>query len=688
MSNGTIPLSEIRNIGIAAHIDAGKTTTTERVLYYAGRTHKIGEVHDGAAEMDWMEQEKERGITITSAATYCQWKNAHIHLIDTPGHVDFTIEVERSLRVLDGAVVVFCAVGGVEPQSETVWRQADRYHVPRIAFINKMDRIGADFARVVRQIQKRLGAKPVPIQMPIGAESAFQGVIDLVEMIARMWREDADDLGKTFEIVEIPAALREAAEEARMQLIESLADLDDHLLTKFLEGDAISVEEVKSVIRKGVIANQIVPVLCGSALRNKGVQMMLDAVVDYLPSPLDVPPVKGIHPVTQKEEERRPSEKEPFSALAFKIQTDTHGRLIYLRIYSGKVSVGDSILNAVKDKREKVGRLLRMHANKREEIKIASAGDIICALGLNRTSTGDTLCEPTKPILLESLEYPDPVISVAIEPKTVADQDKLTFSLAKIMDEDPTFHVKEDEETGQTIISGMGELHLEIIVDRIMREYGVKANVGKPQVAYRETISRRYTRRETLERQQGGRNHYAQLALEVFPLAPGTGFLFENCVTEEKIPKNFVKSIDEALRENLQSGILLGYPIVDVGVKVVDGSFHPVDSTEIAFKIAASIAFRTALEQARPVLLEPIMAIEIVTPDEFMGDIIGNLNSRRGRTQAIDKRGLLQVINGLVPLSETFGYATTLRSLSQGRATYSMLLAQYEEVPEAIQSQL
>jgi elongation factor G len=688
VSAGNADLSKVRNIGIAAHIDAGKTTTTERVLYYTGRTHKIGEVHDGAAEMDWMAQEKERGITITSAATYCQWKGAHINLIDTPGHVDFTIEVERSLRVLDGAVVVFCAVGGVEPQSETVWRQADRYKVPRIAFVNKMDRIGADFDRVVKHMVKRLDAKPLPIQIPIGAENSFKGVVDLIEMEAHIWDDETGDLGKTYVDSDIPDDLKEAAEEGRNHLLELLSDVDDAIMAKYLDGQDVSSAEIYAAIRKGTIKNKIVPVICGSALRNKGVQMMLDSVIEFLPSPLDVPAVTGIHPKTEKEETREAKIASPFSALAFKIMADSHGRLAFVRIYSGKLKVGDTVLNSPKDKKEKVGRILRMHANKREEIKEAKAGDIVCVLGLNRTTTGDTLCDISHPIVLENLDFPDPVISVAIEPKTVADQDKLAFSLDKMVEEDPTFQVKIDEETGQTIISGMGELHLDIIVDRIMREYGVKANVGKPQVAYRETITGKAIYHQIYEKQHGGRNHYANITLEVFSREPGSGFLFENKVAEDKLSKLFTESVHTGLRENLQSGILLGYPIVDVGVKLIDGAFHQVDSTEIAFTIAASIAFREALEKASPVLLEPIMDIEIVTPDEFMGDILGNLNSRRGRTSGVEQRGIYQVIKGMVPLSETFGYATSLRSLSQGRATYTMQLARFEEVPATIQSQL
>ncbi|MDP8244074.1 MAG: elongation factor G [Candidatus Hinthialibacter antarcticus] len=680
-------LSIIRNIGIAAHIDAGKTTTTERVLYYAGRTHKIGEVHDGAAEMDWMEQEKERGITITSAATYCQWNNHQINIIDTPGHVDFTIEVERSLRVLDGAVVVFCAVGGVEPQSETVWRQADRYHVPRIAFINKMDRTGAEFERVVDEMTNRLGAKPLPIQIPIGAESNFQGVIDLIEMKARTWEEGADDYGTAFSDCQIPDELQNAAEEARNHMIEAIADYDDDIMHAFLEGDDIDPAAIRRAIRKATVSSELVPVMCGSALKNKGIQLMLDAVIDYLPSPLDIPPVKGIHPNTEKEETRKPDINEPFSALAFKITSDSHGRMAFFRVYSGKAQAGKAVLNAAKGKKEKIGRLLRMHANKKEEISEVTVGDIACA-PVNFTTTGDTLCDLNHPILLENLSYPDPVIAVAVEPKTVADQDKLAFALEKMMEEDPTFHVKIDEETGQTILSGMGELHLEIIIDRILREYGVQANVGKPQVAYRETITKKSRAEERYERQQAGKNMFGHVILEVYPRERDQGFEFINEVTDDVIPKNFAESVKQGLIENLQSGILIGFPMLDLGARLVGGSYDQATSNDLAFQIAASIAFRQAVEKAGPVLMEPIMEIEIVTPEECMGDILGNLNSRRGRTSGIEQRGGSQVIKGEVPLSEMFGYATSLRSLSQGRATYTMQLSHYEEAPKLVQQQL
>ncbi len=681
-------LAVVRNIGIAAHIDAGKTTTTERILYYTGRTHKIGEVHDGAAEMDWMEQEKERGITITSAATYCNWKNIQINIIDTPGHVDFTIEVERSLRVLDGCVVVFCAVGGVEPQSETVWRQADRYRIPRVAFVNKMDRVGADLNRVLIQLRDRLGSTPLPIHIPIGVESSFCGVVDLIDMKARIWEEGADDYGTTFIDTDIPENLTEDAHEARERLLESLADINDNILAKFLEGEYIDPQEIREAIRKGTLQSKVVPVLCGSALKNKGIQLLLDSVVDYLPSPLDVPPVTGYNPETNQEETREPSDKQPFSALAFKLMSDPHGRLTFFRVYSGVMNAGDTVYNATKGKKEKVNRLLRMHANKREEIKQVRPGDIACALGLNRTATGDTLCELGKPILLESMNLPESVISVAIEPKTVVDQDKLFQCLSRMEDEDPTFHVKTDEETGQTIISGMGELHLEIIVDRILREYGVRANVGKPQVAYRETIKTATEYEEKYMRQHAGKDHYAHVKLKVYPCESGSGFEFINEVGNEIIPKEFIPPIQEGVQENLTSGVLLGYPILDVGARLAGGSYHQTDSSELAFKIAASICFREAIEQANPVLLEPIMSIEIVTPEEFLGDILGNLNSRRGRSSGVDDRGVTKIIKGQVPLSEMFGYATSLRSLSQGRATYSMELSHYEEVPSEIQERL
>ena len=681
-------LSFVRNIGIAAHIDAGKTTVTERVLYYTGRTHKIGEVHDGAAEMDWMEQEKERGITITSAATSCQWKNYQINIIDTPGHVDFTMEVERSLRVLDGCVSVFCAVGGVEPQSETVWHQADRYNVPRIIFVNKMDRTGADFDGVVAQLRERLGAKAIPIQLPIGAESSFRGVIDLVEMKARIWDEDSDDYGTAFNDVDIPEELQESAETAREFLIETLSDYDDAILNKFLEGSLVEPDEIKQAIRKATSNSGFFPVLCGAALKNKGIQQLIDAVTDFLPSPLDVPPVVGVHPKNGEKILREASNDQPFTALAFKIMSDPHGKLTFIRVYSGTLKTGDAVFNASKNKKEKVGRILRMHANKREEIKKIETGDIVCLLGLNQTTTGDTLSSQGNAILLETLAFPDPVISVAIEPKTVAEQDRLHFSLDRVAEEDPTFCIKTDQETGQTIISGMGELHLEIIVDRILREYGVKANVGKPQVAYRETITATAEFEEKYMRQLGGKDHFAHVLLEVYPRKSGAGFEFVNNLSNVVMPKQFASAIEQSIKENLLGGVLLGYQLIDLGVLLKAGSYSEEHSTDMAFTSAASIAFRNALEKASPALLEPVMSIEILCPDEFMGDILGNLNSRRGRTTGLEQRGPLRVIHGQVPLSETFGYATSLRSLSQGRATSTMQLACYEEVPRAIQNQL
>ena len=688
MSGKKSALSVVRNIGIAAHIDAGKTTVTERVLYYSGRTHKIGEVHDGAAEMDWMEQEKERGITITSAATTCLWNGHTINIIDTPGHVDFTIEVERSLRVLDGCVVVFCAVGGVEPQSETVWHQADRYHVPRIVFVNKMDRIGADFGQVVKQIHDRLGANPLPIQIPIGAESSFQGVIDLIEMKARIWEEDMGDYGTEYLDCAIPEEMRDEAQAAREKMLEMLADLDEGLLEKFLDGAAIEPQEIRNAVRKAVIQNEIIPVMCGSALKNKGIQLLMNGVIEYLPSPADVPPVTGHHPKKDKEIIREASADEPFTALAFKIMSDPHGKLVFVRVYSGTLESGNTIFNATKGKKEKVGRILRMHANKREEVKKIQVGDIVCLLGLNHTTTGDTLCPQNQTILLETLAFPDPVISVAIEPKTVADQDRLNDALDRIAEEDPTFRIKVDEETGQTIISGMGELHLEIIVDRILREYGVKANAGKPQVAYRETITATAAYEEIYTRQIGGKEHFAHVVIEVSPRESGAGFEFVNEISFDKIPKEFVTAAEQGIRENLSGGVLLGYQLIDLRVRLSGGSYREEDSSVMAFTSAASIAFRNALERATPVLLEPVMSIEIVCPEEFMGDILGNLNSRRGRTSGLEQRGKSHVIRGMVPLSETFGYATSLRSLSQGRATSTMQLARFEEVPKAIQDQL
>jgi elongation factor G len=681
------PLEKQRNIGIMAHIDAGKTTTTERILYYTGVNYKIGEVHDGAATMDWMEQEKERGITITSATTQCFWNGYRINIIDTPGHVDFTIEVERSLKVLDGSVAVFCAVGGVEPQSETVWRQADKYHVPRIAFVNKMDRVGSDFFRVVEMMKERLGARPLPIQLPLGAEDTFEGVIDLVKMKAVVWK--GDQLGAKYEYTDIPSDLLGQAEEYRQALIETVCEADEALMEKYFEGEELTEEEIKAAIRKGTINLLFNPVLCGSSFKNKGVQTLLDAVVDYLPSPVDVPPIKGINPRTNQEEIRESKDEAPFSALAFKIMADPYmGQLTYFRVYSGMLESGSYVLNSTKDKKERVGRLLKMHANKREEIKEIYAGDICATVGLKFTTTGDTLCSEDAPIVLESMEFPDPVISVAIEPKTKADQEKLSSALNKLAQEDPSFKVKVDEETGQTIISGMGELHLEIIVDRLVREYKVEANVGNPQVAYRETIKKKVTQEGKYIKQSGGRGQYGHVWLEVEPLEAGKGFEFVNKIVGGTIPKEYIPAVEKGVREAMESGVLAGYPVVDVKVTLFDGSYHEVDSSEMAFKIAASICFKDAVRKANPVLLEPIMKVEVVVPDEYMGDVMGDLSSRRGRIEGMEARGSAQVIKCKVPLKEMFGYATALRSLTQGRATYTMLFDHYEEVPANIAEEI
>lgn len=681
------PLEKQRNIGIMAHIDAGKTTTTERILYYTGVNYKIGEVHDGAATMDWMEQEKERGITITSATTQCFWNGYRINIIDTPGHVDFTIEVERSLKVLDGSVAVFCAVGGVEPQSETVWRQADKYHVPRIAFVNKMDRVGSDFFRVVEMMKERLGARPLPIQLPLGAEDTFEGVIDLVKMKAVVWK--GDQLGAKYEYTDIPSDLLEQAKEYRQALIETACEADEALMEKYFEGEELTEEEIKAAIRKGTINLLFNPVLCGSSFKNKGVQTLLDAVVDYLPSPIDVPPIKGINPRTNQEEIRESKDEAPFSALAFKIMADPYmGQLTYFRVYSGMLESGSYVLNSTKDKKERVGRLLKMHANKREEIKEIYAGDICATVGLKFTTTGDTLCSEDAPIVLESMEFPEPVISVAIEPKTKADQEKLSSALNKLAQEDPSFKVKVDEETGQTIISGMGELHLEIIVDRLVREYKVEANVGNPQVAYRETIKKKVTQEGKYIKQSGGRGQYGHVWLEVEPLESGKGFEFVNKIVGGTIPKEYIPAVEKGVREAMESGVLAGYPVVDVKVTLFDGSYHEVDSSEMAFKIAASICFKDAVRKANPVLLEPIMKVEVVVPDEYMGDVMGDLSSRRGRIEGMEARGSAQVIKCKVPLKEMFGYATALRSLTQGRATYTMLFDHYEEVPANIAEEI
>ena len=676
-------LEKTRNIGIMAHIDAGKTTTTERILYYTGRTHKIGEVHEGAAVMDWMEQEQERGITITSAATTCQWKDHRINVIDTPGHVDFTVEVERSLRVLDGAIALFCSVGGVEPQSETVWRQADKYRVPRIAYVNKMDRMGADFFQVLDMMIKRLGAHPVAIQLPIGREDAFKGVIDLVGMKALIW--DDSDMGETWKVEDIPEDMAGFAQEWRNHMIEKLADHDDALMEAYVEGNEIDNVHLKEVLRKATNDIAITPVLCGTAFKNKGVQPLLDAVIDYLPSPLDVPPIKGISP-DKGEEIRKASDGEPFSALAFKVMTDPYvGKLTYFRVYSGTLKAGSHVYNATKDRKERIGRILQMHANHREERDAIYAGELAAAVGLKFTTTGDTLCDESDPIILESMDFPQPVIAVAIEPKTKADQEKLGASLHKLAEEDPTFQVRTDEETGQTVISGMGELHLEIIVDRLLREFKVDANVGKPQVAYRETI-RQPVQKVTgkFVRQTGGRGQYGHVVIDIEPSGPGEGYEFAEAITGGVIPKDYIPSVNEGIKEAMENGVLAGYPMVGVKVTLVDGSYHDVDSSEMAFRIAGSMALKEAVRKAKPVLLEPVMEVEVVVPEEYMGDIIGDLNSRRGKIEGMEPRGKAQVIRARIPLAEMFGYATDLRSLSQGRAVYTMQFDRYEEVPGSI----
>ncbi len=679
----TVPLENTRNIGIMAHIDAGKTTTTERILYYTGINYKIGEVHDGTATMDWMVQEQERGITITSAATTCFWRDHRVNIIDTPGHVDFTIEVERSLRVLDGAVAVFCSVGGVEPQTETVWRQADKYAVPRLAFVNKMDRLGADFFHVVKMIEERLGARPAVIQLPIGAEDKFVGIIDLVTMKATIWEDES--LGAKFHDEAIPAAMQAQAEQYHDKLLETAADCDEAIMEKYLDGKAISEAELRKALRQGTLSLKIVPILCGSAFRNKGVQPMLDAVVDYLPSPLDIPPLNGVVPGTEKVEVRPARDDAPFAALAFKIMTDPFvGTLTFFRVYSGAINSGASVYNSTKFKRERVGRLLKMHANKREEIKEVSAGDIAAAVGLRTATTGDTLCDEDHPILLESIDFPDPVISIAIEPKSKADQEKLGLSLQKLATEDPSFKVRTDEETGQTIISGMGELHLEIIVDRLLREFSVGANVGKPQVAYKETIRKAVEQQGRFIRQTGGRGQYGDVWIKLEPQAPGAGFEFVDAVKGGSIPREYIGAVEKGIKEATDNGPLAGYPVVDVKATLFDGSYHDVDSSEIAFKIAGSMAFKEASRKASPVLLEPIMSVEVVVPEEFMGDVIGDLNSRRGKVLGMDTRPAAQAIDARVPLAQMFGYATDVRSMTQGRATYTMQFSHYEPVPAAV----
>ena len=682
------PLEKTRNIGIMAHIDAGKTTTTERVLYYTGRSYKIGEVHEGTATMDWMVQEQERGITITSAATTSFWGDCRINIIDTPGHVDFTMEVERSLRVLDGALAILDAVSGVEPQTETVWRQADKYQVPRIVYVNKMDRVGADYVRCLTMLKDRLGAHPVAIQIPIGREDQFRGVVNLIEEVGYVWPDDGN-LGQTFETVEVPADLREQVKEYREKMIEGLAEIDDHLMEKYLGGQKISPEEIKAAVRAGTISMKIFPVICGASFKNKGVQPMLDCVVDYLPSPLDVPRVKGVNPETGEPDTREADPKAPFSALAFKIMNDKFvGQLVFVRVYSGTLSSGSGVYNSARDKKERVGRLVRMHANDREDIEAVSAGDIAGVVGLKDTRTGDTLCDPAKPIVLESMDFPTPVIAVAIEPKTKVDEEKLGLSLARLALEDPTFKVNVDPETNQTLIHGMGELHLEIIVDRLLREFKVEANVGKPQVAYRETIRQKAEAQGRFVRQTGGRGQYGDVWLEIEPSEPGSGFVFENKLKGPAIPREYVPAVEKGVKEAAETGVLAGYPMVDVKVSLTDGSYHEVDSSEMAFKIAASMGFKQGCRKARPVLLEPVMDVEVVCPEEYMGAVVGDLNSRRGRIASMEARAGAQVIRAHVPLGQMFGYATDVRSMTQGRATYTMQFARYEEVPRPIAEEI
>ncbi|HZA59914.1 MAG TPA: elongation factor G [Solirubrobacterales bacterium] len=688
----SFPLEKTRNIGIMAHIDAGKTTTTERILYYTGRTHKMGEVHEGAAVMDWMEQEQERGITITSAATACEWEGHRINIIDTPGHVDFTVEVERSLRVLDGAIALFDSVAGVEPQSETVWRQADKYRVPRIAFINKMDRTGADFDGAVETMRDRLGANPLPIQIPIGAEGDFAGVVDLIENKALVWK---DELGTEFSYEEIPADLQEQAAEHRKHLIESCADYDDELMEMYLEELEIPHERIAKSLHRATLELKVTPVLCGSAFKNKGVQPLLDAIVELLPSPLEVPPMTGMEPAKKgqdggpTEAERKPTDDEPFSALAFKVMVDPYvGKLTYFRVYSGKLQAGSRVLNASTGRTERIGRLLMMHANSREEIEECYAGDIVAGVGLKQTSTGDTLCAPDAPIVLEQIEFPEPVIAVAIEPRTKADQEKLSESLQRLAEEDPTFQVESDDETGQTLIHGMGELHLEVLVDRMLREFSVEANVGKPQVAYRETIRKRIEKvNGRFVRQTGGRGQYGHAVINLEP-APGEGFDFVNEIKGGRIPTEYIPSVEQGIEEALASGVKAGYPMVDVRVELIDGSYHDVDSSEMAFKVAGSMALQEGARKASPVLLEPVMAVEVVTPEEFLGDVIGDLSRRRGKVQGQEQRGNALAVQAFVPLGEMFGYATDLRSSTQGRASYTMQFERYEEVPTNIAEEI
>ena len=675
-------LEKTRNIGIMAHIDAGKTTTTERILFYTGITHKIGEVHDGAATMDWMAQEQERGITITSAATTCHWKNHRINIIDTPGHVDFTVEVERSLRVLDGAVAVLTARGGVEPQTETVWRQAEKYNVPRMAYVNKMDITGADFFNVIKMMQERLQANPVAIQLPIGSEDTFSGIVDLIKMEAIIYE---DDLGKVADEVAIPDDMKDIADEYRDKLLEAVAEEDDDLMEKYLGGEEISEDEIRKAIRKATIACKMTPVTCGSSYRNRGVQPMLDAIVDFMPAPIDIPAIKGVNPDTGEEDHRDSTDDGPFAALAFKIMADPYvGKLAFFRVYSGTLSSGSYVFNSTKGKKERIGRILQMHANHRAELDTVYSGDIAAAVGLKDTTTGDTLCDESKPIVLESMEFPDPVISVAVEPKTKNDQEKMGIALQKLAEEDPTFRVRTDQETGQTIISGMGELHLEIIVDRMLREFKVDCNVGNPQVAYRETIRKPAKAEGKFVRQSGGHGQYGHCWLELTPQEPGAGFTFENKIVGGVIPKEFINPIENGVREAMDNGVIAGYPMVDVKVTVYDGSYHEVDSSEMAFKIAGSMAFRNGAEKANPVLLEPYVKVEVIVPEEYMGDVMGDINSRRGRIEGMEARNGAQVINAFVPLSEMFGYSTDLRSKTQGRGNYSMEVSYYDEVPKNI----
>ncbi len=676
-------IEKIRNIGIMAHIDAGKTTTTERILFYTGIIHRMGEVHDGAATMDWMEQERERGITITSAAITCIWRDCRINIIDTPGHVDFTVEVERSLRVLDGAVALFCAVGGVEPQSETVWRQADKYKVPRIAFVNKMDRIGANFYGAVGMIKERLGANVVPVQIPIGEGDMFTGLIDLVKMKAVMY--DKDNLGSTWEEIDIPHDLEEKATEYRTHLLESISEFDDTLLEKYLDGVEINEEEIIDAIRQATVSVKITPVMLGSAFKNKGVQRLLDAVINFLPSPSEMPEIVGMHPRNEDEIVRKPDPKEPFSALAFKIITDPYvGKLTYFRVYSGRVEAGSYIYNSNSNKRERLGRILQMSANKREDIDSVQAGDIVAAVGLKHTKTGHTLCAEDKQVILESMHFPEPVIAVSIEPKTKSDQDKLGLSLAKLAEEDPTFKIKSDEETGQTIIYGMGELHLEILVDRLLREFKVGANVGRPQVAYKEAITKAVTAEGKFVRQSGGRGQYGHCVVEVEPGEAGKGFVFENKIVGGSIPREYINPVADGAREAARNGILAGYPLIDIKVRLIDGSFHDVDSNEMAFKVSGSMALKNAAKIASPVLMEPVMDVEVIVPEEYLGDVMGDLNSRRGKIQGIEPRKDAQVVNASAPLSEMFGYATSLRSITQGRAIFTMQFKDYEIAPKSV----